>query len=64
MTEDDIKYDRDGKPTSSSMERAFKENIELFNKLQKKHFTTAGTMKDNPLKDVLKDIMKKKGDKK
>lgn len=62
MTLDDVKYGKDGKPTSESLERAFKENTDLFNELQDKHFTTKGTMKDNPLSDIFKKLMKGKQD--
>ena len=65
MTEEDVKYGKDGKPTSESLERAFKENIDLFHKLQDKHMTTKGTMGDNVFKDILQKIMgKTKGEKK
>lgn len=60
MNEDDIKYGKNGKPTSESMEAAFKNNIDLFHKLQKQHFSTAGTMKDKLLDNVVKDMKKKK----
>lgn len=62
MTLEDVKYDKNGKPTSESMQQAFKENTELFNQLQDKHFTTKGTMKDNPLSDIFKKLMKGKKD--
>jgi len=62
MTLDDVKYGKDGKPTSESMQQAFKENTELFNQLQDKHFTTKGTMKDNALRDIFKKLMKGKQD--
>lgn len=62
MTLDDVKYGKDGKPTSESMQQAFKENTELFNMLQDKHFTTRATMKDNVLSDIFKKLMKGKAD--
>ena len=59
MTLEDVKYDKNGKPTSESMQQAFKENTELFNQLQDKHFSTKGTMGDNPFKGLLNKLMKK-----
>lgn len=62
MSDDNIKYTKDGKPTEASMKWAFENDRELFLDLQEKHFTTKAKMKDNPLKDVVDKIMKGKKD--
>ncbi len=58
MSEDTIKYGKDGKPTKASMEWAFKNDKKLFNELQNKHFTTRGTMGDNSILKWVKDKLK------
>ena len=55
-----ISFGEDGKPTKSSMKKAYEDNKELFLDLQNDYFTTKGTMGDNPFKGVLKNIFGKK----
>ena len=61
---ENIEYDKSGKPTNASMKWAWENDRELFMDLQEKHFTTKSKMKDNPIADIAKEIMKtKKGSK-
>jgi|DEB0MinimDraft_10_1074344.scaffolds.fasta_scaffold01136_14 hypothetical protein len=58
MTDERIKYNKEGKPTKQSMEWAWENDRDLFMDLQSKHFTTRGTMKDS---SIMKWIKKKLG---
>lgn len=53
-----ISFGKNGKPTESSMKKAFEKDKELFLDLQNDYFTTRGTMGDNPFKDTAKRILK------
>jgi len=59
MSDDNIEYDKSGKPTNASMKWAWENDRELFMDLQEKHFTTKSKMKDNPIADITKKIMGK-----
>lgn len=54
-----ISFGKNGKPTESSMKKAFEKDKELFLDLQNDYFTTRGTMGDNPLKGIFKKIIGK-----
>ena len=54
-----ISFGEDGKPTKSSMEKAFEKDKELFLDLQNDYFTTRGTMGDNPFKGIFKKMIGK-----
>lgn len=56
---ENIKYDKQGKPTKESMKWAFENDRDLFLDLQEEHFTTKAKMKENPIADIAKDIMSK-----
>lgn len=61
---DNIEYDKSGKPTSASMKWAWENDRELFLDLQDKHFTTKSKMKENPFEGTVQEIFKKmKGNK-
>jgi len=56
-----ISFGKDGKPTKSSMKKAYEDDKELFLDLQNDYFNTRGTMGDFNLRKFLGD--KFKGDK-
>jgi hypothetical protein len=60
MSDENIKFGKDGKPTKESMEYLFRTDRDKFLEYQDEYFTTKAKMKDNPLKGVLKNVMKKK----
>lgn len=60
MSDDKIKFDKNGKPTKETMEYLFRTDRDKFLQYQDEYFTTKSGMKDNPLKDIVKSIMKKK----
>lgn len=60
MSDDNIKFGKNGKPTDETMQYLFKEDRDKFLEFQDKYFTTKGTMGDKvPFKDLLNKIMKK-----
>lgn len=59
MSDDMIKFGKDGKPTEETMEYLFKEDRDKFLEFQDKYFTTKAKMKDNPISDIAKKIMGK-----
>jgi len=60
MSDKEIKFGKDGKPTTETMEYLFRTDRDKFLEYQDEYFTTKSKMKDNPLKDILKGVMKKK----
>lgn len=64
MSDDKIKFGKDGKPTSESMEYLFKTDRDKFLQYQDEYFTTKSGMKDYPFKGVMKKIIDKAKEKK
>jgi hypothetical protein len=60
--DDNIEFDKDGKPTDATMKYLFQFDQDKFLEFQNKYFTTKGTMGDNPFKGLLNKLMKGKKD--
>lgn len=53
-------FKKDGKPTNEYMKWLYENDFEKFEALQSEHFTTKAKMKENPLRNFVKQKMKKK----
>jgi len=59
MSDDMIKFGKDGKPTEETMQYLFKEDRDKFLEFQDKYFTTKSKMKETPFDGTVQEIFKK-----
>ena len=57
MSDTNIKFNKDGKPTKDTMNYLFENDREKFLDFQDKYFTTGGTMNETPFDGAGKKMM-------